>query len=145
MDDMDKNGSWDEFKADWDSKSLTSASPGPSDVWSVWSQSLLQDLSRAEAVESVFGIGTVLSISLRDAQGGGKQFFIDSFMNKHSNKSTGYTSTAAKGLQQKLAVGGDQFNVHSRVLGNVLYLMSSVTSKPESLKEMEKLLRSSLI
>lgn len=42
------------------------------DVWSVWSQSLLQDLSRAESVESVFAIGTVLSISLRDAQGGGK-------------------------------------------------------------------------
>lgn len=144
MDDMDKNGSWDGFKADWDSKSVTSTS-GPSDVWSVWSQSLLQDLSRAETVESVFGIGTVLSISLRDAEGGGKQICIDSFMNKHSNISTGYTSTAAKGLQQKLAVGGDQFNVHSRVLGNVLYLMSSVTSKPESLKEMEKLLRSSLI
>lgn len=57
----------------------------------------------------------------------------------------GYTSTAAKGLQQKLATGGDQFNVHSRVLGNVLYLMSSVTSKPESLREMEDLLRSALI
>ncbi|KAJ5739132.1 hypothetical protein N7533_011916 [Penicillium manginii] len=127
MDDMDKNGSWDGFKADWDSKSANSTSSGSSDVWSVWSQSLLQDLSRAEAVESVFGIGTVLSVSLRDAQGGG------------------YTSTAAKGLQQKLAAGGDQFNVHSRVLGNVLYLMSSVTSKPESLQELEKLLRSALI
>jgi dethiobiotin synthetase/adenosylmethionine--8-amino-7-oxononanoate aminotransferase len=78
-------------------------------------------------VESVFAIGTVLSISLRDADGGG------------------YTSNAAKGLQQKLATGGDQFNVHSRVLGNILYLMSSVTSKPENLREMERLLRSSLL
>lgn len=83
MDEMDKNGSWDGFKADWDSKPVASTSPGPSDVWSVWSQSLLQDLSRAEAVESVFGIGTVLSISLRDAQGGGKQIFTVIFMNKH--------------------------------------------------------------
>jgi dethiobiotin synthetase/adenosylmethionine--8-amino-7-oxononanoate aminotransferase len=77
MDDMDKNGSWDGFKADWDSKSANSTGSGSSDVWSVWSQSLLQDLSRAEAVESVFGIGTVLSVSLRDAQGGGKHNSFD--------------------------------------------------------------------
>ncbi|KAK5805793.1 hypothetical protein VI817_000051 [Penicillium citrinum] len=127
MADMDTNGSWNQFKEDWNIKPVKSESLGSSDVWSVWSQKLLQDLSCAESVESVFGIGTVLSISLRDAEGGG------------------YTSTAAKGLQQKLATGGDQFNVHSRVLGNVLYLMSSVTSKPESLREMENLLRSALI
>ncbi|KAJ5698932.1 hypothetical protein N7462_000937 [Penicillium macrosclerotiorum] len=127
MSEMDKNGSWDAFKGDWNSKSQAEASQSNSDVWSVWSQDLLKDLSCAGTVESVFAIGTVLSISLRDEQGGG------------------YTSNAAKGLQQKLAVGGDQFNVHSRVLGNVLYLMSSVTSKPESLQEMEKLLRFSLV
>ena len=62
-----------------------------------------------------------------------------------ANNIAGYNSNAAKGLQQKLAVGGDQFNVHSRVLGNVLYLMSSVTSKPESFQEMERLLRSALV
>lgn len=62
-----------------------------------------------------------------------------------ANDWSGYTSTAAKGLQQQLAIGGDKFNVHSRVLGNVLYLMSSVTSKPESLQELENLLRSSLV
>lgn len=62
-----------------------------------------------------------------------------------ANTFSGYTSNAAKGLQQQLAIGGEHFNVHSRVLGNVLYLMSSVTSKPESLKELESLLRSSLL
>lgn len=62
-----------------------------------------------------------------------------------ANILSGYTSNAAKGLQQQLAIGGDQFNVHSRVLGNVLYLMSSVTSKPETLQELENLLRSSLL
>lgn len=128
MSEMDVNGSWDSFKADWASKPSTPAAASTTpDVWSVWSQKLLHDLSCAEPIESVFAIGTVLVISLRDAEGGG------------------YTSTAAKGLQQKLAAGGDQFNVHSRVLGNVLYLMSSVTSKPESLQEMERLLRSSLL
>lgn len=56
-----------------------------------------------------------------------------------------YTSTVAKGLQQNLAVGGGQFNVHSRVLGNVLYLMSSVTSTQDSLQEMESLPCTSLL
>ncbi|KAJ5722234.1 Pyridoxal phosphate-dependent transferase major region subdomain 2 [Penicillium malachiteum] len=125
MSEMDKDGSWNGYRADW-SENSTSTDTATPEVWSVWSNALLKDLSCAESVESVFAIGTVLSISLRDEQG------------------AGYTSNAAKGLQQDLAAGGDQFNVHSRVLGNVLYLMSSVTSKPESLKEMERLLRSSL-
>lgn len=58
---------------------------------------------------------------------------------------SGYTSTAAKGLQQNLAVGGDKSNVHSRVVGDVLYLMSSVTSTQDSLQEMECLLCTSLL
>ena len=57
----------------------------------------------------------------------------------------GYTSTAARGLQERLAAGGPSFTVHSRVLGNVLYLMSSVTSKPEALREVEVILREALI
>lgn len=78
MADMDKNGSWDQFKTDWDANKVTSTTAScTSDVWSVWSQSLLRDLSRTETVESVFGIGTVLSISLRDAQGGGKTILLE--------------------------------------------------------------------
>ncbi|KAI2787270.1 hypothetical protein POX_f07633 [Penicillium oxalicum] len=127
MNAMDNNGSFDQFKTNWAQRVDSHAEKLAPHVWSVWSQDLIQDLSRAQSVESVFAIGTVLSISLRDAQGGG------------------YTSNAAKGLQQQLAVGGHKFNVHSRVLGNVLYLMSSVTSKPESLQELEKLLRTALV
>jgi dethiobiotin synthetase/adenosylmethionine--8-amino-7-oxononanoate aminotransferase len=124
---LDTDGSWNTYREDWSNTSKAATEASTPDVWSVWSQGLLQDLSCADSVESVFAIGTVLSISMRDADGGG------------------YTSNAAKGLQKNLAVGGDQFNVHSRVLGNVLYLMSSVTSKPESLQEMERLLRSALV
>ncbi|CAL5868918.1 uncharacterized protein PFLUO_LOCUS3145 [Penicillium psychrofluorescens] len=124
---LDTDGSWDGYRADWGAKVQPPESGAVPNVWSVWSQGLLKDLSCAETVESVFALGTVLVIALRDVHGGG------------------YTSTASKGLQQKLATGGDQFNVHSRVLGNVLYLMSSVTSKPQSLREMEALLRSALL
>lgn len=146
MADMDKTGSWEMFKTDWSPKATASANASVPDVWSVWSQSLLQDLSCAESVESVFAIGTVLSISLRDAQGGGKyKPYLYNGNRTQANHYPGYTSNAAKGLQQQLAIGSDKFNVHSRVLGNVLYLMSSVTSKPGSLKELENMLRSSLV
>jgi dethiobiotin synthetase/adenosylmethionine--8-amino-7-oxononanoate aminotransferase len=70
MSDMDVNGSWDAFRADWENESAPAMASTP-DVWSVWSPGLLKDLSCADAVESVFAIGTVLSISLQDAQGGG--------------------------------------------------------------------------
>ncbi|KAJ0425274.1 pyridoxal phosphate-dependent transferase [Aspergillus carlsbadensis] len=126
MNRMDEDGSWNEFKNDW-KQSLTEDEARPQEVWSVWSHDLVHDLSHAESVDGIFAIGTVLSISLKDAQG------------------AGYTSTAAKGLQARLAAGGPQFNVHSRVLGNVLYLMSSVTSKKNTLRDIEGLLREALL
>lgn len=57
----------------------------------------------------------------------------------------GYTSTAAKGLQEGLAAKNSQgFSIHSRVLGNVLYLMASMRSTPENLREIEALVRGCL-
>lgn len=71
MTQMQQNGTWNDYQKDWQAtpSAPTASSPG---VWSVWSQDLLKDLSCAETVESVFAIGTVLSISLRDAHGGGE-------------------------------------------------------------------------
>ncbi|KAJ5484873.1 hypothetical protein N7539_004861 [Penicillium diatomitis] len=127
MNTMNENGTFDQHKTKWNKGAgAFSGKTGP-EVWSVWSPELLHELSCAESVESVFAIGTVLSVSLKDTQGGG------------------YTSNAAKGLQQQLSAGSHKFNVHSRVLGNVLYLMSSVTSKTEYLQELERLLRAALV
>ncbi|RMZ47709.1 hypothetical protein AFCA_000544 [Aspergillus flavus] len=128
---MENSGSWDGYRQDWkptrsDSPATLSARDSP-DVWSVWSHGLVSDLSHAPSVDGVFAIGTVLSISLKDVQGGG------------------YTSTAARGLQQRLSTSDGEFNVHSRVLGNVLYLMSSVTSQPEAPRSIEGLLREALL
>lgn len=49
-----------------------------------------------------------------------------------------------KELQRKLADGGDKFSVHSRCLGNVLYLMTSITTKRNVVETMESLLWKSL-
>jgi bifunctional dethiobiotin synthetase / adenosylmethionine---8-amino-7-oxononanoate aminotransferase len=57
---------------------------------------------------------------------------------------SGYSSTAASGLQKKLLEGSDDFKIHVRVLGNVLYMMASQTSKPETLRNIEKVLLDAL-
>jgi dethiobiotin synthetase/adenosylmethionine--8-amino-7-oxononanoate aminotransferase len=56
----------------------------------------------------------------------------------------GYSSTAATGLQKKLYGGPDDFKVHVRVLGNVLYMMAGQTSKSETLRSIEKSLLEAL-
>ncbi|PGH17409.1 dethiobiotin synthase [Polytolypa hystricis UAMH7299] len=135
---MEKSGYWNSFVDDWTSANAllkkatatTTSDPVESEnpvVWSSWSHGLVRDLSYAESVEGVFALGSVLSISFRDESGGG------------------YTSAAASGLQSKLAQGSPGFNVHSRVLGNVLYLMASMTSKPDELRRIEQMVRSALL
>lgn len=82
---MEATGVWDTYRHDWKQQPL-GATPGTkqnkelsrapeTNVWSVWSHDLVRCLSCAESVESVFAIGTVLSISLKDAQGGGMHIF----------------------------------------------------------------------
>nr|KMM65182.1 adenosylmethionine-8-amino-7-oxononanoate aminotransferase [Coccidioides posadasii RMSCC 3488] len=133
---MEESGYWRAHVQDWkgqgvqqaaDAKESAAAGDHPT-VWSCWSHDMVRDLSFAEEVESIFALGTVLSITLKDREGGG-----------------GYTSTAASGLQKQLMAGHNGFTVHSRVLGNVLYLMASVTSKTETLSRIEKLLRRVLL
>lgn len=89
-------------------------------AWSMWSKTFVHEISRSAEVESVISLGSVLAITLHDEQ-------------------TGYSSSAATGLQRDM-LGGAQFGVHSRVLGNVFYLMASQTSKSSTLREMERLL-----
>ncbi|EEA26644.1 hypothetical protein EYB25_002321 [Talaromyces marneffei] len=130
MMEMENRGDWNSFQKLWQTTRTSSKTTGHP-VWSHWSLKLIQDLSYAKNVESVFAIGSVFSISLHDETG-----------------QTGYTSTAAKGLQQKLALGESglaSFNVHSRVLGNVLYLMASMKSTPRDLSRIESLLRRALL
>jgi dethiobiotin synthetase/adenosylmethionine--8-amino-7-oxononanoate aminotransferase len=53
---------------------------------------------------------------------------------------SGYASTAATGLRDRLFSGSRNGEpvIHSRVLGNVLYLMGAMTSTPETLKGVEE-------
>lgn len=94
--------------------------------WSLFHPSFVTQLSHLPEVESVIALGSVLAISLCDPAGG-----------------SGYTSTAAVGLRDKLLETDPETgrNVHCRVLGNVLYLMMGVTTERETVRWVEGRLR----
>lgn len=125
MTNLERNGSWNGFQADWEVETPT-ASPSVltgTNTWSMWSQSFVTSASRKTTVDSVFALGSVLAMSLKDPAG------------------SGYASTAATGLRDTLLAGsgaGDEWIIHSRVLGNVLYLMAAITTNPQILKAVEE-------
>ena len=125
---MDQSGEWQSYKEDWSAsaQTTTTETEGKLDIWSVWSKDFIYSISKSKDVESVIGLGSVLAIALYDEQ-------------------AGYSSSAAAGLQKKMLEGSTDFNVHSRVLGNVFYLMASQTSRPETLQQIERLLTDALV
>ena len=88
----------------------------------MWSSGFVKAISHRSNVDYVFALGSVLAISLRDPAG------------------AGYASTAATGVRDKLFAGspGEDWVIHSRVLGNVIYLMAATTTKSETLEVIEE-------
>ncbi|KAH7416881.1 onanonoxo-7-onima-8-eninoihtemlysoneda [Cadophora sp. MPI-SDFR-AT-0126] len=128
--DLESGDSWQSYRKDWQEgpkhdsvapKGSAVASHSSTDVWSAWSKDFVTRISHSRDVESVIALGSVLAISLRD-------------------QNAGYSSTAATGLQKRLLNRSVDFKIHVRVLGNVLYMMASQTSKPETTKSIEKFL-----
>lgn len=117
--DLDQGGSWENFKNDWGTRAASSELPH---AWSMWSSSFVSSVSYKHQVDNVFALGSVLAITLKDPAG------------------SGYASTAATGLRDKLLAGADGADslIHSRVLGNVLYLMTALTTPGETIAGVEE-------
>jgi dethiobiotin synthetase/adenosylmethionine--8-amino-7-oxononanoate aminotransferase len=116
MKEMDEGATWTSFKSSWKHED-----DAKQNLWSMWSQDFVRDLSLRSNVESVFALGSVLAISLKDPAG------------------SGYTSTAATGLRDTLLHDSSSENaIHSRVLGNVLYLMASMTTSPDTIASIQR-------
>ncbi|KAK2061524.1 dethiobiotin synthase [Colletotrichum caudatum] len=141
---MEEGGEWDWAKAGgWapaaaaasDTRASRSDGSGSSTsaAWSVWSHSFVDWASRRTGrVDGVWALGSVLAIHMEDVGGG-----------------AGYSSTAAADVQSALlrgeeGPGGARWNVHSRVLGNVLYVMTSQKTGQEDVRRLEALLRKAL-
>ncbi|KAF6838951.1 bifunctional dethiobiotin synthetase adenosylmethionine-8-amino-7-oxononanoate aminotransferase [Colletotrichum plurivorum] len=133
---IDEHGEWDWAKTgDWAAASPAVAAEGDGHsaaVWSVWSREFVDWVSRRTGrVAGVWAVGSVLAIHMEDSEG------------------AGYQSNASADLQSALLRGdvvaeGERWNVHSRVLGNVLYVMTSQTTKQEDVESLESLLRRAL-
>lgn len=135
---MEQSGHWDWAKKDgWIDEAGTqtettahSTSTRHGQVWSVWPHDVVVSLSQhTSRVLGVWALGSVLAIHLKD------------------QTHTGYTSSAAIGLRDTLIRGNvsESWNVHCRVLGNVLYLMAGQSTPKDSLDRICKLLRVSIL
>ncbi|EEB97766.1 hypothetical protein MPER_02846, partial [Moniliophthora perniciosa FA553] len=102
----------------------------PSTVFSLWSPSFVDAISKTPSVQEVMTLGTVLAIKLKD-------------------DNAGYVSHSAEAVFKSLAVadttdgslsvspGGAPFGVHFRTLGNVAYFITSLNSAPSTLRTLE--------
>lgn len=113
---MDRKGEWDwaKQKNGWEpslaagGEQRLGGSEGASRVWSVWPHDLVTNLSRQHTrVQGAWALGSVLAVHLKDVK-------------------AGYSSNAAVSLRDRMMRGhpSETWNVHCRVLGNVLYLMA---------------------
>lgn len=106
-------GAWDQYRTPWNSQSGR-------DIFSFYSPKTLASISTHVLVESCFAIGTVLALSLKSA-------------------TSGYNSTAAASLQSRLMTTLDSQGrgVHSRVLGDVIYFMTSLETGATEVAQLE--------
>ena len=118
MMDMEKNGAWSDFQSSW----LSATSGGrTNEPWSMWSQDFVSQVSHLERVHGVVTLGSVLAVELKDEGQGG------------------YSSNVANDVQRNLMnPGPGELSVHSRVLGNVIYFMTSQTAALETVRTVER-------
>ncbi|TDZ75102.1 Bifunctional dethiobiotin synthetase/7 8-diamino-pelargonic acid aminotransferase [Colletotrichum trifolii] len=147
---MDSRGEWDWAKAaGWGGSTSSSSCSGAEETataptttttttttttWSVWSRALVVWVSHRPRVAGVWALGSVLAIHMEDGAGAGYQ----------SNASADLQAALLEGVVGGDDDGGARWNVHSRVLGNVLYVMTSQTTKEEDVRRLERLLRRAL-
>lgn len=129
---LDNDGSWNEFKQPWTSLSQssssqtiaasnpTSTSPS-SPVYSFFPPNFLNTLSHHPKLTGCFALGTVLVLKL-------------------ASEGSGYNSTATASLQAQLltTLDEDGCGIHSRVLGDVIYFMTSLTTTPDQVERLAK-------
>ena len=129
-------GTWEVYRDLWKPPNTTTTTNHP---FSFFSPTTLHLLSHSPKVSSVIALGTVLAITLRDT----------SISTSGSASASGYSSNAAVELQKLLllpsmkrskeenteeaASGG----IHCRVLGDVLYVMTSLTTQRKVVEGLE--------
>ncbi|KAH6844740.1 pyridoxal phosphate-dependent transferase [Chaetomium sp. MPI-CAGE-AT-0009] len=144
---MDARGDWDWAKAahkqtDAAPRQAGSASPSNDAIWSVWSPEFVSWVGRlpSDFVSGVWALGSVLAIRITSAEG-------DSY------KSNAARTVQAALLQTRPNAGDggvdrsveSLWNVHTRVLGNTIYVMTGQTTTRDSVQRLEDSLRGAIL
>lgn len=136
---MEGRGEWDWAKeSDWSGCLGGRARVAKAELWSIWPWDLLDWVSnQIQCVAGTWALGSILAIHMKAADG------------------TGYKSNAALKLQSFLHDGdrdgnastssSTRWNVHSRVLGNVLYIMGSQKTTQDDVAEIARLVQRALV
>lgn len=136
---MEKVGTWKSFQRSWGADEAGG-------LWSMWSKGFVTELSQKETIDCVFALGSVLALTVKDTAGVGEysRFVLEPLPIAH-DLLLGYYSLAAQDLHARLLQTSDRgWSIHSRVLGNVLYLMTSHVTSRETLESIEGLILESL-
>ncbi|KAL1900376.1 hypothetical protein Cpir12675_000958 [Ceratocystis pirilliformis] len=111
---LSEGSSWDTFKDNWEQEGSRYKDRN---VWSVWPIEFVKSLP-GDYVEGAWALGSVLAVYVRDSAG------------------IGYKSTASIALHENLLRSLDGWNIHNRILGNVLYLMVGQNTTMQEIKEL---------
>ncbi|KAI1101762.1 PLP-dependent transferase [Jackrogersella minutella] len=127
---MEKRDEWGWAKdSDWSGSLGGQPAATKPELWSIWPWDLLNLISnQTPIIAGTWALGTVLAIHMSAGDG------------------AGYKSNAAKILQRKLHEGNREqlWNVHSRVLGNVLYIMGSQKTTKDDIEEISSMIERAL-
>ncbi|KAG8690706.1 hypothetical protein FRC09_011875 [Ceratobasidium sp. 395] len=91
-------------------------------VWTMWDPNIVHEISKEPQVEQTMSLGTVFAMTLRDPEGGYQAATGQNFISS---------------IKRHLLDSGSDYGLNARVLGNVVYFMSSLNTSREVLKVIE--------
>ncbi|WRT66898.1 dethiobiotin synthase [Kwoniella shivajii] len=95
--------------------------------WSFWNENFIKSVSNLPSIKGTMGMGTVLAIELDAGEGG-----------YSSHAALDFLTSLRKQIISSSEGQFAPFQIHSRPLGNVVYIMTSSFTKPEVMRAMEK-------
>ncbi|RSH95605.1 hypothetical protein EHS25_000697 [Saitozyma podzolica] len=131
----EQQGGWDTEKAMWGVRGTRGDEDRVGVVrgeeegrWSFWNREFVKDVSTIRGVKGSMAMGTVLAVELEDAEGGYSSHTALNFLTKLRQEPIGPVSQSDQ---------FQPFQIHSRPLGNVVYVITNLWTKPEVMRAME--------
>ncbi|KAJ9118274.1 hypothetical protein QFC22_004185 [Naganishia vaughanmartiniae] len=143
------DGNWVEAKQDWGVEAVGTLEEPSKQLWSMWSKQFIEDASRSPRVKSTMAMGTVLAIELQEPENAQFSGYASSLAQDLLNVLRTDSSTLITPDATSLAATDSKppfeaFHIHSRPLGNVLYMMTSLYTDTSVVRSIEYTLRKKL-